>query len=53
VVGRKSPVTLYEPDIATFDASELYDQKDATGFLNIYGLPIKVEALLRNRQGGK
>jgi len=47
VVGRKSPVTLYEPDIATFDKSELYDQKDASGFMNIFGLPIKVEALLR------
>jgi argininosuccinate synthase len=53
VVGRKSPVTLYEPDIATFDASELYDQKDATGFLNIFGLPIKVESLLRAKQGKK
>jgi len=47
VVGRKSSVTLYEPDIATFDASELYDQKDAGGFMNIFGLPLKVEGLLR------
>jgi argininosuccinate synthase len=53
VVGRKSAVTLYEPDIATFDASELYDQKDATGFLNIFGLPLKVEALLRKKQNRK
>jgi len=50
VVGRKSPVTLYEPDIATFDASELYDQKDASGFMNIFGLPIKVEALLKKKR---
>ncbi|HPS57256.1 MAG TPA: argininosuccinate synthase [Spirochaetota bacterium] len=50
VVGRKSDVTLYEPDIATFDASKMYDQKDATGFLNIYGLPLKVESLLRNKK---
>ncbi|HPI91143.1 MAG TPA: argininosuccinate synthase [Spirochaetota bacterium] len=50
VVGRKSPVTLYEPDIATFDASELYDQRDASGFMNIFGLPLKVEALLRNKR---
>lgn len=50
IVGRKSDDTLYEPDIATFDASTLYDQKDATGFLNLYGLPIKVESLLRNRK---
>ncbi|HPJ40170.1 MAG TPA: argininosuccinate synthase [Spirochaetota bacterium] len=53
VVGRKSDITLYEPDIATFDASELYDQKDATGFLNIFGLPLKVEALLRKKQNKK
>jgi argininosuccinate synthase len=52
VVGRRSPVSLYEPDIATFDKSELYDQKDATGFLNIFGLPIRVEALLKDK-GGK
>lgn len=51
VVGRKSPVTLYDPDIATFDKSELYDHRDATGFLNIYGLPIRVESLLKKKQG--
>lgn len=50
VVGRKSDVTLYEPDIATFDASELYDQKDASGFMNIFGLPLTVEAMLRNKK---
>ncbi len=50
-VGRKSAVTLYEPNIASFDHSELYDQRDATGFLNIYGLPLKVEAMLSKKQG--
>lgn len=50
VTGRKSPVTLYEPDIATFDASDLYDQKDATGFINIFGLPSRVEALLQKKR---
>lgn len=50
VVGRKSEDSLYSADIATFDASTLYDQKDATGFLNLYGLPIKVEAMMRNRK---
>jgi len=49
VVGRKSPVTLYEPDIATFDESELYDQKDASGFMNVFCLPTKVEAMLRKK----
>jgi len=50
VVGRTSPVTLYEPDIATFDESELYDQKDATGFINVFGLPGKIETLLKNKR---
>mgnify|MGYP005849572891 FL=1 len=50
-VGRKSAVTLYEPNIASFDHSALYDQRDATGFLNIYGLPLKVEAMLSKKQG--
>ncbi len=50
IVGRKSDDSLYSADIATFDASTLYDQKDATGFLNLYGLPIKVEAMMRERK---
>ena len=50
IVGRKSPITLYEPDIATFEESHLYDQKDATGFLRIFGLPLKVEALLKKKK---
>ncbi len=53
VVGRKSDVTLYEPDIATFDKSELYDQKDATGFINVFGLQGKIETLLKNKRGKK
>lgn len=47
VVGRKSPVTLYNPEIATFDAGTLYNQKDASGFMNIFGLQIHVEALMK------
>ncbi len=51
VVGRKSPLTLYNPEIATFDAGTLYDQKDASGFMNIFGLQIKVEALMKKERG--
>lgn len=47
VIGRKSPVTLYSSDMATFDKSDLYDQKDATGFIRIFGLPARVEGMLR------
>jgi argininosuccinate synthase len=50
IVGRKSEVSLYSADMATFDASTLYDQKDATGFLNLFGLPVKVEAMMRNKK---
>jgi argininosuccinate synthase len=47
VVGRKSPNSLYNENIASFEQSDLYDQADATGFINIFGLPSRVEALLR------
>jgi argininosuccinate synthase len=50
VVGRESPATLYDPDIATFDESDLYDHKDASGFLNIFGLPTKVEAIIESKR---
>ena len=51
IAGRKSPVTFYNPEIATFDAGALYDQKDASGFMNIFGLQIKVEALMKKERG--
>jgi argininosuccinate synthase len=50
VVGRKSDVTLYEPNIASFYSAQLYDQKDASGFLRIFGLPLRVESLLRKKR---
>ena len=45
-VGRKSPYTLYREDFATFGQDDVYDQKDAQGFINLFGLPLKVRALL-------
>ncbi|MCB1157714.1 MAG: argininosuccinate synthase [Leptospiraceae bacterium] len=47
VVGRKSPVSLYNPQIASFEGDELYNQYDAEGFINIFGLPVKEAARLR------
>jgi len=47
--GRTSPHSLYWEDLATFGADVVYNQRDAEGFINLYGLPIKVQALL---QGG-
>ena len=44
-VARRSPNSLYALDIASFTMGESYDQKDALGFINLVGLPIKVRAL--------
>ena len=43
-VSRKSPYSLYSLDIASFTMGASYDQKDALGFINLTGLPIKVRA---------
>jgi argininosuccinate synthase len=42
VAGRKSPDSLYDANLATFEKEEVYNQKDAEGFINLFGLPIKV-----------
>lgn len=53
VLSRRSPASLYSPDLATFEEDELYNQKDAGGFINLFGLPLQVEGLLRNRWKGE
>lgn len=45
-VGIKSPYSLYSQDFATFGEDEVYNQKDAEGFINLFGLPLKVRALM-------
>lgn len=50
-VGRKSPYSLYNEDFATFEDDDVYDQSDAEGFINLFGLPLKVAAL-RNLKAG-
>ncbi len=42
--GVKSPYSLYDSAIATFEKDEVYNQKDAGGFINLFGLPLKVRA---------
>ena len=42
-----SPYSLYDEEIATFDEDEVYDQKDSAGFINLFGLPLKVQAKKR------
>ena len=47
--GVTSPYTLYSEEIATFDEDDVYDQSDAGGFINLFGLPIKVKAQSNQR----
>ena len=47
VVGRKSPNSLYDPDVATFEADEVYDQKDAEGFIKLNALRLRLAAKKR------
>jgi argininosuccinate synthase len=49
-VGVKSPFSLYDPELATFDEDEIYNQKDAEGFINLFGLPLKVRAAMQRFQ---
>ena len=43
--GTTSPYSLYSESLASFTTGELYDHKDATGFINLFGLPLKVRAM--------
>ena len=45
--GVTSPYSLYDADIATFDADEVYDQNDSAGFINLFGLPLTVRAHMK------
>ena len=48
--GVKSPYSLYMEEIATFgDSKELYDHKDSAGFINLFGLPLKVQAMMKEK----
>jgi argininosuccinate synthase len=45
VVGRRSPNSLYDPEFATFESDEVYDQQDATGFIRLNALRLRIRAL--------
>ena len=51
--GVWSPFSLYREDIATFAAGGNYKQSDATGFISIYGLPTKVQAIVSSEKEGE
>ncbi len=45
--GAKSPYSLYSEEFVTFGRDEVYNQADAEGFINLFGLPLKVRALMK------
>ena len=45
VASRRSPNSLYREDISSFENGEIYDQADAAGFIQLYGLPTRVRAM--------
>jgi argininosuccinate synthase len=49
VVGRKSENSLYRPDIATFEADEVYDQRDAAGFIKLNALRLRIRSQLESK----
>ena len=51
--GSSSPYSLYDEDIASFTTGELYSHKDAVGFINLFGLPLKVRAMMKQRNENK
>ncbi|OGB98370.1 argininosuccinate synthase [candidate division KSB1 bacterium RBG_16_48_16] len=51
IAGRKSPYSLYREELATFGKEDVYDQTDAKGFINLFGLPLKVRALVEMEWG--
>lgn len=51
VAGIDAPYALYDEDISSFGASELYDHKDAEGFIKIFSLPYKIKAMIEEEKG--
>ncbi|NMB90102.1 MAG: argininosuccinate synthase, partial [Chloroflexi bacterium] len=52
VAGRESPHSLYREEFATFGHSMVYDHTDAAGFIRLFGLPLKVQAMLNGKGEG-
>ena len=47
--GTTSPYSLYNESIASFTTGELYNHKDAEGFINLFGLSMKIRGMLNNK----
>lgn len=50
-VGRKSKQSLYHQELATFEEEEVYNQKDAEGFIKLNALRLRIRSLLRKPHG--
>lgn len=50
--GMDSPYALYNHGISSFGESEFYNQKDATGFINLFTLPLKINAMMNKKNKG-
>ena len=48
--GAKSPYSLFHEGFVTFGRDEVYNQKDAEGFINLFGLPLKIRALMQQKE---
>ncbi len=53
LVGRQAPLSLYREDYATFGEDDVYNQKDAEGFIKLFGLPMKVRSLVEIEGTGR
>lgn len=49
VTGRKSDRSLYQPSFATFEEDDVYQQNDATGFIRLHGLRLRIDSLVRKQ----
>jgi argininosuccinate synthase len=49
LAGIESDYSLYNEEISSFDTGELYNHKDAEGFIRLFGLPLKVRALMKEK----
>jgi argininosuccinate synthase len=53
VVGRRSPLSLYDKNLATYDTGDAFDHAAAVGFISIFGLPLRVEAARHGAVGAR
>ena len=51
--GTKSPYSMFHEGFVTFGRDEVYNQKDAEGFINLFGLPLKIRALMQQKEAKK